>query len=178
MFGYYLLFLYYLVLFFISTDCYLVNMTSYYLNPSLVSNLCGVVVLQSMITLVADSLHVNILLGCFFCSSTSYYLYFLWSEWYFIVTRKFLWSNSFCMCFSFNYNSWSLSPIVSTLFLSYIFLPIQTIFFSMFHKSSRIFYFFIHLIIFLHSAHLFTYILLTSLSWLIYKWIKKKLQFQ
>ena len=69
-FAYYLLFLHYLF-FFISTDCSLVNMTSYYLNPSLVSNLCAVVVLQSVITLVANSLHVNILLGCFFCSSTS-----------------------------------------------------------------------------------------------------------
>ena len=70
---------------FISTDRFLVKMTPHCLNPNLVLNLHAAVVLQSMITLVANSLSIKILLGCFFGSSTSSYLCFIWSERYFTV---------------------------------------------------------------------------------------------
>ena len=49
----------------VTTDCSLVKMTSYCLNHSLVLNLCAAVVLQSIITLVANSLHIKIMLDCF-----------------------------------------------------------------------------------------------------------------
>ena len=65
---------------FFNPDCFLVKMTLYYLNPSLVLNLCASVVLQSMITLVANFLCIKILVGCCFGSSASSYLCFPWSE--------------------------------------------------------------------------------------------------
>ena len=79
---------------FISTDCYLVKSTLYRLNPNPVLNLYAAVVLQSMITLISNSLCVKIPLSWLFCSSPSSYLCFLWSEIYFYaVVNKFLWSN-------------------------------------------------------------------------------------
>ena len=51
---------------FVSTDCSLVKMIEYCLNSILVLNLCAAVILQSMITLVANSSRIKILLGCFF----------------------------------------------------------------------------------------------------------------
>ena len=53
-------------LFLISTDCSLVQMTSYGLNPNFVLNLCAAVLLQSIIALVTNSLRIKILLGYFF----------------------------------------------------------------------------------------------------------------
>ena len=53
-------------LFVVSTDCSLVQMTSYGLNPNFVLNLCAAVLLQSIIALVTNSLHIKILLGYFF----------------------------------------------------------------------------------------------------------------
>ena len=50
---------------FVNTDYSLVKMTSRGLNPNFVLNLCAAVLLQSKITLVANSLHIKILLGCF-----------------------------------------------------------------------------------------------------------------
>ena len=50
---------------FVSTDCSLVKMTSYCLNPNFVLNLYVDVALQSMITLVANSLRIKISLGGF-----------------------------------------------------------------------------------------------------------------
>ena len=63
----------------------MVKMISHCLNPNIVLNLCTAVVLQSMITFIINSLFIKILLGCFFCSSTSSNQYFLWFEMYFIV---------------------------------------------------------------------------------------------
>ena len=51
---------------FVSTDCSLVKITSYYLNPNLVLGLYPAVILQSMVTLFAILLCKKILLGCFF----------------------------------------------------------------------------------------------------------------
>ena len=62
---------------FISTDCFLVKMTSYCSNPNLVQNLCVAVALHSIVTLVANFLLIKILLGSFFGLSTSSYLFFL-----------------------------------------------------------------------------------------------------
>ena len=45
---------------------FLVEMTSHYLNPNLVRNLCDAVVLQSMIILTANSLRIKILLAFLF----------------------------------------------------------------------------------------------------------------
>ena len=49
----------------VSTDFSLVKVTPYCLNHNLVLNLCAAVVLQSMITLIANSLCIKIVLGCF-----------------------------------------------------------------------------------------------------------------
>ena len=68
-----------------NTDYSMVKMTSYSLNPNLVLNLYTAVVLQSMITFIINYLFIKILLGCFFCSSTSSNLCFLWFEMYFAV---------------------------------------------------------------------------------------------
>ena len=76
---------------FVSTDCSLVTRTSYCLNTNLFLNLCAVVVLQPVITLVANSVRIKILLRYFFRSSASSYQCFLWFEGYFtVVTRKYL----------------------------------------------------------------------------------------
>ena len=48
---------------FVSTDCCLVNMTSYCLNPNLVLNLCTAIVLQPTITLDVNSLYIKTLLS-------------------------------------------------------------------------------------------------------------------
>ena len=61
----------------VRTDCSLVKVTSYYLNPNPVLNLCAAVVFQSMITLTANFLFMKFLLGCVFGSSASSYLCFL-----------------------------------------------------------------------------------------------------
>ena len=44
---------------FVVTDSFLVKITSHCLNPNLVLNLCDAVVLQSMITLIANSLRIK-----------------------------------------------------------------------------------------------------------------------
>ena len=49
---------------FVRTDCFLVKVISYCLNPSIVLNFYVAVILQSMITLIANSLCINILLKC------------------------------------------------------------------------------------------------------------------
>ena len=49
-------------------------MTSFCLNPNLVLNFSATVVLQSSTSLVANSLHIKILLCCFFPLSASSYL--------------------------------------------------------------------------------------------------------
>ena len=46
-------------------------MTSYYLNLNLALNLCVVVTLESIITLVANSLYIKIVLGHFSGPHTS-----------------------------------------------------------------------------------------------------------
>ena len=114
---------------FVSTDCSFVKMTSYRLKPNLVLNLWAIIVLQFIITLIANFSSIKILLTCFFGSSISSYLCFLWFELYFLVIyRKCLWSKLSSICFSFNHNILSLSIIVSIPFLSYVFLLISTIF--------------------------------------------------
>ena len=50
---------------FVSTDCSFVNMKSYCLNSKFVLNLCGDVVLQSTITLIANFWSIKILLHWF-----------------------------------------------------------------------------------------------------------------
>ena len=65
---------------FVSTDCSFVKMTPYCFSPNLVLNLCAAIALQSMITLVANSLSRKNLLGCFFGSFSSLYLCLVWSE--------------------------------------------------------------------------------------------------
>ena len=52
-------------------------MISYCLNPNIAVNLCAVVILQSIIILIANSLYIKMLLGCVFALSTSPYLCFL-----------------------------------------------------------------------------------------------------
>ena len=49
---------------FVSTDCPLVKMISYCLNPTLVLNLYAAIALQFMTILVANSLSIKILLSC------------------------------------------------------------------------------------------------------------------
>ena len=83
------------------SDCNwtLVKMTSYCLNPNLVLNSCVAVVLPSISTLVANSLSIKILLGCFYGLPTSEYLCFLWSERYFtVVACNFLRSIPSSIC--------------------------------------------------------------------------------
>ena len=93
---------------------------------------------------------INILLHCcFFGSSTSSYLCFLWSEWYFdVISRKFLWSNpSSIYVFYFTktfYHYLLLFPYqlfqtFSCLYQSYLY--------NILHRSFRSFYFFFHVII-------------------------------
>ena len=59
---------------FFNNDCSLVKMTLCYLNLNFVLNLCAIITLQPLIILVANSLRIKILLGCFIGSSTSSYL--------------------------------------------------------------------------------------------------------
>ena len=110
---------------------FLLQMNSLFLLPLIVLNLWAFVVLQSLITLIANFLSIKILLTCFFGSFTSSCLCFLLFELYFVVmSRKFLWSNPSSICFSFNHNIPSLSIIVSIPFLSYFFLLISSNFIS------------------------------------------------
>ena len=51
--------------FFVSTDCSLVKMTSYYLNPNLLVNLYAGVVVQFIINLVGNCLHLKIMWGMY-----------------------------------------------------------------------------------------------------------------
>ena len=126
-----------------------VLLTSYCLSPNLDLSLWADIVLQSIITLVANFSSMKVLLTCFIGSSTSSYLCFLWSERYFIVnSRKYLWSNSFSICFWFIHNILSLSAIVSVPFLLYVFCWYQPYLYNIFHRSCKIFYFFFHFIIF------------------------------
>ena len=100
---------------FVSADCLSAKMTSYCLNPNLALNLWAGAALQSIITLSAKVSTIKIVLTCFFGSSNSSYLCFLWFEFYFVETsRKFLWFNPSSICFSFNHNIPSLSTILST----------------------------------------------------------------
>ena len=132
---------------FVNNDCSLVKMTSFCLNPN--PNLCATVFLQSMISLTANSLSIPVLLACFFSSSISSYLYFLWSERYFYVaTCKFLWSNISSIWFSYNHNVPLLSAIVSTSFFQMFFCLCQQFFYSSFHRNFRILDFLFHFIIF------------------------------
>ena len=103
-------------------------------------NLCATIVLQSIITLSANFSFTKILLECFFDSSTSLYLCFLWSEWYFVMIshKSFLINPSF-ICFSVNHII-SL-PFISMLFLLHLFLLMSTIF-ILFCRSFKIFFFF------------------------------------
>ena len=64
----------------VSADCYFVKMTSYHLNVNFVLNLRADFVLQSIITLAANSLCINVLLGCVFGLSVSSCLCFLLPE--------------------------------------------------------------------------------------------------
>ena len=50
---------------FVSSDCFLVKLTSFCLNPNLVLHLCAAVVLQSIITLVISSFSITIFSDCF-----------------------------------------------------------------------------------------------------------------
>ena len=109
---------------FVNTDCLffvVVKMTSYCLNPNLFLNLWVDFVRQSTITFFTNFSFRKILLHCFFGSSTSSYLCFLWSEWYFVLSSlKCLWSNPSSICFSFNHNilSWScLSAYISHIYI-------------------------------------------------------------
>ena len=61
----------------VSTDCPFVKITSHCLNPNLVLNLYANVVLQSIITLIANSSSIKIPLHCFLGSATISYVCFL-----------------------------------------------------------------------------------------------------
>ena len=139
---------------FISTDCFLVKMTPYCLNPNLVLNLHAAVVLQSMITLVANSLSIKILLGCFFGSSTSSYLCFIWSERYFtLITCKILWCNLSFTCFLFNQNIYQYLLLFQRYFFHTFLCLHQPYLYKVFFRSFRIFYF---SFILLYSFNTFT----------------------
>ena len=72
---------------FVSTDCSLVKITSYFWNPNLALNLCGVVILQCIITLVGNSLCIKFLLDCFLVHLLVHiYVFYSLRN----VTRKFL----------------------------------------------------------------------------------------
>ena len=141
----YIVFAYFLVqtnIIFVSTDCSFVKMTSHCLNSNLVLNLWAIVVLKFVIMLIANFSSLKILLTCFFVSSTSSYLCFLWFGLYFVViSSKFLWSNPFSISFSFNHNIPSSSTIVSIPFLSHVFCLYQPFLYNVFHRSFRVFLF-------------------------------------
>ena len=105
----------------------------------------------------------------FFGLVTSSYLCFLWSEWYFVVfSCKSLWSYPSSIFFSFNHIIPLLSTIISIPFLLYVSLLLsKSCFYSVFHRSFSIFYFYFHFIYFLN-----TLLIDTNLSWLINKLIK------
>ena len=88
---------------FLYTDCSLVKMTSFCLHPNLVLNLHVAVVLQSIIALAANSLHIKVLLDCFFGLSTSSYLMFsmIWKILYCSDLQIFM-IKSFCFTFHSN----------------------------------------------------------------------------
>ena len=124
-------------------------MTSNCVNRNLFLKLWVIVVPKSIITLIANFSSIKVLLTCFFGSSTSSYLCFLWFELHFVaISGKCLWSSPSSIYFSFNHSIQSLSIIVSIPFLSYVFLLLSTSFICVFERSFRIFYFFFHLIIF------------------------------
>ena len=75
---------------FFSTDYFLIMMKLYCLNLNLVLYLHTAVILQSMVTLIANYCFIKILLDYLFGTSTCSYLSFLWYEIYFsIVICKF-----------------------------------------------------------------------------------------
>ena len=122
------------------------KMTSYCLNPNLVLNLCTAVVLQSMITFIIDSLFIKILLGCFFCSSTSSNLCFLWFEMYFIIG---IWKCYNLILFLYVLHSATVFHhcLIVILYHFYMFLCLYQPY-SIFYWVFRIFFFFFHLILF------------------------------
>ena len=124
---------------------------------------------QFMITLIANSLSINILLGCFFfCSSASLYVCFLWSEKYFtVVIPKLLRSYPSSIFFSFNYNIPSLSTIVSTAFL----IPFSPCINNAKLVCSAAFLAFL-IFSFILLYYVNTFFTEENLSWLIYKSFK------
>ena len=131
---------------FVSTNFSFVKMTLYCLNPNLVLNLWATVVLQSLITLIANFASIKVLLTCFLGFSTSSYLCLRWLELYFLViSHKCLRSNPSLM-FSFNHNTPSLLFLYH--FFQLFFCLYQPFLYSVFYRSFRIFYFFFHSIIF------------------------------
>ena len=80
---------------------FFVKMASHCLNPILVLNLWGDVVLQFIITLTDIFSFIKVTLTCLVGSSTSLYLCFLWFELHFVViSSQFLWSYTSSICFS------------------------------------------------------------------------------
>ena len=104
-----------------STFSCLVLITSCSLNPRFLLNLLDSSVLQSIIISIAKSSSKKLLLGWFFSSSINSYLWFLWSEWYFLVRtgKPAKWSNPSSICFSLNY-SIPLSTITATPLFSHV----------------------------------------------------------
>ena len=150
---------------FVSTNFSFVKMILYCLNPNLVLNLGATVVLQSLITLIANFASIKVLLTCFLGFSTSSYLCLLWLELYFLViSHKCLRSNPSLICFH-----------LTTIPHHYYFYTISFNYFSAYINHFYIVYstevsgFFISSFIPLYSLKtlLFTMLLLFLHNWLV-----------
>ena len=149
---------------FISIDCSFVKMTWNCLNLHLVLSLCADVVLQSIITLIANFLSIKIQLHCFFVLLSSSYLCFPWFEWYFIViSHKFF--DSILLVYVFH---------LTRIFLNYILLFLYHFFmrFSVYiNHTYRVYFTEVWgFLISLYSLN--TLFFETNSLWLIYQLIK------
>ena len=114
--------------FFVSIDCSFFKITSYYWNPNLVLNSWADVVLQSIITLIANFSFIKILWTCFFgCYDLNYIL------------LKFL-TNFYLPLFLYH-------------FFHMFFWLNQPFLYSVLYRSLRSFYFVFHFIIFLSLVY-------------------------
>ena len=128
---------------FVRTDCFLVKVISYCLKPSIILNFYVVVILQSMITLIANSLCINILLKCCYLVCLLLVHIFVFDG----MKDVLLYSPiSFYDPILLLYVIYSISVFhrCLLLFLQQFFHMLL----CLYHRSSRIFYFFFNLIIF------------------------------
>ena len=104
----------------IITSIFLSTIHNYFLLQSIIKSLWSTIIFYCLQKFYCFVFFVRLLVHIYFFYDPNYiFLEFL---------AHFKWSNPSSLCFSFNHSIPSLSPIVSMPFLSYIVLPIPTLF--------------------------------------------------